>query len=274
MIEWFKVPVLKTGVEFNSLPWVRIPLHPTKPTSGQSKLFIYLILVLLLKKMLISFYTRELKIRLGYLLFSYLLTVIVLYLNSLDLAEVVCYYYGITKNLYYTNILTPYILSLKLSIYLSFFIIHPLILIEIYYYLSPSLYKLEKFHLRSSMALNILVQIIIILLVGHLLGYLVTVNETQVIKIYYKLEDLVDVYLTLLISLTVGVVLGSRSPLPINNRKIFLFTTLLVVSISTPPELKSLIITYISVCAILECLIYLRIIKVEYIKEKVKSREK
>jgi Sec-independent protein secretion pathway component TatC len=220
--------------------------------------------------MLISFYTKELKIRLGYLLISYLLTGVAIYLNGLDLIAVLCYHYGITKNLYYTNILTPYILSLRLSAYLSFFIIHPLILIEIYYYLSPSLYKLEQFNLRAQLCLNVLGIFLIIGLVGHLLGYLVTINETQVIKIYYKLEDLVDVYLTLLISLTIMLLVGSTL-LPIKNRKTYLFINLLAASLATPPEIKSLMLTLISVCALLESLTLLRVLKVEYIKEKVKS---
>jgi Sec-independent protein secretion pathway component TatC len=84
------------------------------------------------------------------------------------------------------------------------------------------------------------------------------------------LEDLVDVYLTLLISLTIMLLVGSTL-LPIKNRKTYLFINLLAASLATPPEIKSLMLTLISVCALLESLTLLRVLKVEYIKEKVKS---
>ena len=237
------------------------------------------------KSIIIFNHLNEIKYRLIYVLFSYLLTILVLYNYSLEvfyffIKPLVANHCTRIEQLIYTDLTEAFFTILKLVFFSSHIFILPIILYNIYYYSVAGLYKYERiicvkiitvFLLNTFLLAFILYNYIVPLLWFFFLSFEQNINS-ELFQISF--QGKINEYINLIIKLFLAFNLCLMIPLFIyiaivkNYISVFFLIKYRIINIIfcfilgallTPPDIFSQIIIAIPLCCIYEYIIFIGI---------------
>ena len=220
------------------------------------------------KSIIIFNHLNEIKYRLIYILFSYLLTTLVLYNYSLEIfyffiKPLIVNNFTKIEQLIYTDLTEAFFTILKLIFFSSHIFIIPIILYNIYYYSVAGLYKYERI---------ICIKIIIIFLLRFFfLSFEQNINS-ELFQISF--QGKINEYINLIIKLFLTFNLCLLIPLfiyiatvkkylsiffLIKYRIINIIFCFILGALLTPPDIFSQIIIAIPLCSIYEFIVFIGI---------------
>lgn len=221
------------------------------------------------------YHLSELKLRLTYTIFTYFLTLLISYFHC---EELLIYLssslisLNIINYFIYTGITEAFTSYLILTIFSSFVICIPNLLLQIWLYIIPGLYNYERRSLKYKLIL-----IVFMILIGiersiHLLipfTYLFFINFNQnIVTLIPKLNEYVNFVLNSIITLTLVLsipmiiyITNIKSSVLIFLRKYMIILILIVGGIITPPNIISQLLICIPFIIIYEFLIYIKLYK-------------
>lgn len=237
------------------------------------------------KSIIIFNHLNEIKYRLIYVLFSYLLTILVLYNYSLEvfyffIKPLVANHCTRIEQLIYTDLTEAFFTILKLVFFSSHIFILPIILYNIYYYSVAGLYKYERiicvkiitvFLLNTFLLAFILYNYIVPLLWFFFLSFEQNINS-ELFQISF--QGKINEYINLIIKLFLAFNLCLMIPLFIyiaivkNYISVFFLIKYRIINIIfcfilgallTPPDIFSQIIIATPLCCIYEYIIFIGI---------------
>ena len=237
------------------------------------------------KSIIIFNHLNEIKYRVIYILFSYLLTTLVLYNYSLEIfyffiKPLIVNNFTKIEQLIYTDLTEAFFTILKLIFFSSHIFIIPIILYNIYYYSVAGLYKYERiicikiiiiFLLNTFLLAFILYNYIVPLLWFFFLSFEQNINS-ELFQISF--QGKINEYINLIIKLFLAFNLCLLIPLfiytatvkkylsiffLIKYRIINIIFCFILGALLTPPDIFSQIIIAIPLCCIYEYIIFIGI---------------
>lgn len=117
----------------------------------------------------LNFHLIELKYRFYYIIFSFIITFIILYCNKIKLFN-----YFIPINIYFSNFLEVFWYSLIFILFITFFLLLPAISFNCILFIKPGLYNKEFFYLKKLILLtNIIFFIFFIFIQLYIMPYFI-----------------------------------------------------------------------------------------------------
>ena len=237
------------------------------------------------KSIIIFNHLNEIKYRFIYILFSYIVTILVLYNYSLEvffffIKPLLTNNFTKIEQLIYTDLTEAFFTILKLIIFSSHLFVIPIIVYNIYYYIIAGLYKYEKticvkilviFLINTFLLAFLLYNYIVPLLWLFFLSFEQNINS-ELFQIYFqgKINEYISLIIKLFLTFNLCLLIPLIIYIAILKKDISVFFLIkyrilniifcfILGAIITPPDVFSQIIIAIPLCCIYEFIIFIGI---------------
>ena len=170
------------------------------------------------------------------------------------------------SNLFFFHITEAFYSFIHLSLFISFLFTLPLIFYFVYLFITPALYKFQEQYLFKYFIFHLLFLIPFYFLIfipylwpniisffyefsNNKLNYLGSIND--ILKFLYNLSFIFIIFFQ------IPWIFNKFKKIYVRNRSIFIFTLLLIFALVTPPDIFSLILTFIPTILIIEIMVLL-----------------
>jgi len=206
---------------------------------------------------MLDFHTNELKYRLYYIFLSYLLNVLLIWYFHVELIG-----YLMPVNLMFTSITEAFYVSLELSIVLGFIFTIPFFYCQLYEFIVPGLYEYEADNWLGYKSVLVIFGLLLIIFSQIFWGilYFFMQFESEYVSLALTLSHFMkfinETLLLVILLFTIPLLINYFRTWFIKNRKWNYFLLIIVLAFITPPDVLSLIISFLFLFILIELMVF------------------